>query len=80
MESMNDRDLQNLNFFNALIVFSLVILFWRFFMAVWHRSKLGAILLITVGPYLLVALHSFEEELQYRVLCQIKPEQVACKH
>ena len=77
---MNDRDLQNLNFFNALIVFSLVILFWRFFMAVWHRSKLGAILLITVGPYLLVALHSFEEELQYRVLCQIKPEQVACKH
>ena len=80
MESMNDRDLQNLNFFNALIVFSLVILFWRFFMAVWHRSTLGAILLITVGPYLLVALHSFEEELQYRVLCQIKPEQVACKH
>lgn len=76
---MNDRDLQNLNFFNALIVFSLVILFWRFFVAVWQRSKVGAILLITVGPYLLVALHSFEEELQYRVLCQIKPEQGACK-
>jgi len=76
---MNDRDLQNLNFFNALIVFSLITIFWRLFMAVWNRSKLGAILLITVGPYLLVALHSFEEELQYRVLCQIKPEQVACK-
>lgn len=76
---MNDRDSQNLNFFNALIVFSLITIFWRLFMAVWHRSKLGAILLITVGPYLLVALHSFEEELQYRVLCQIKPEQVACK-
>lgn len=76
---MNDRDLQNFNFFNALIVFSLITIFWRFFMAVWHRSKLGAILLITVGPYLLVALHSFEEDLQYRVLCNIKPEQVACK-
>jgi hypothetical protein len=76
---MNDRDSQNLNFFNALIVFSLVTLFWRLFMAVWQRSKLGAILLITVGPYLLVALHSVESDLQYRVLCQIKPEQVACK-
>ena len=76
---MNDRDSQNLNFFNALIVFSLVIIFWRLFMAVWQRSKLGAILLITLGPYLLVALHNVEEDLQYRVLCQIKPEQVACK-
>lgn len=76
---MNDRDSQNLNFFNALIVFSLVIIFWRLFMAVWRRSKLGAILLITVGPYLLVALHSVESDLQYRVFCQIKPEQVACK-
>ena len=76
---MNDRDLQNLNFFNALIVFSLITLFWRLFMAVWRRSKLAAILLITVGPYLLVTLHTVEEELQYRVLCQIKPDQVACK-
>lgn len=76
---MDDRDLQNLNFFNALIVFSLITLFWRLFMAVWRHSKLGAILLITMGPYLLVALHSFEEDLQYRVLCQIKPEQAACK-
>ncbi|MCY7286074.1 MAG: hypothetical protein LH679_22150 [Cyanobacteria bacterium CAN_BIN43] len=76
---MNDRDLQNLNFFNALIVFSLITLFGRLFMAVWRRSKLAAILLITVGPYLLVSLHSVEEELQYRVLCQIKPDQVACK-
>ena len=76
---MNDRDLQNLNFFNALIVFSLITLFGRLFMAVWRRSKLAAILLITVGPYLLVTLHTVEEELQYRVLCQIKPDQVACK-
>lgn len=76
---MNDRDSQNLNFFNALIVFSLITIFWRLFMAVWRRSKLGAILLITLGPYLLVALHSVESDLQYRVLCQIKPEQVACK-
>lgn len=76
---MNDRDTQNLNLFNALIVFSLITLFWRLFMPVWHRSKLGAILLVTVGPYLLVALHSFEDDLQYRVLCQIKPEQVGCK-
>ena len=77
---MNDRDSQNLNFFNALIVFSLVIILWRLFIVVWQRSKLEAILLITVGPYLLVALHSVESDLQYRVLCQIKPEQVACKH
>ena len=76
---MNDRDSQNLNFFNALIVFSLLTLFCRLFMAVWRRSKLAAILLITVGPYLLVTLHIAEEELQYRVLCQSKPEQVACK-
>lgn len=77
---MNDRDSQNLNFFNALIVFSLVTLFGRLFMAVWRRSKLGAILLITVGPYLLIGLHSVEEDLQYRVLCHIKPDQVACKN
>lgn len=76
---MNDRDSQNLNFFNALIVFSLITIFCRLFMAVWRRSKLGAILLITVGPYLLIALHSVEEDLQYRVLCHIKPDQVACK-
>lgn len=76
---MNDRDSQNLNLFNALIVFSLITLFWRLFMAVWRRSKLAAILLVTVGPYLLAALHSFEQDLQYRALCQSKPEQAACK-
>lgn len=76
---MNDRDLQNLNFFNALIVFSLITIFWRLFMVVWRRSKLAAILLVTVGPYLLIGLHSIEEDLQYRVLCHIKPDQVACK-
>lgn len=76
---MNDRDSQNLNFFNALIVFSLITIFGRLFMAVWRRSKLAAILLITVGQYLLITLHSVESELQYRVLCHIKPEQVACK-
>jgi hypothetical protein len=76
---MNDRDLQNLNFFNALLIFSLLTLFWRLFMAVWRRSKLAAILLVTVGPYLLAALHSFEQDLPHRALCQSKPEQVACK-
>lgn len=76
---MNDRDSQNLNFFNALIVFSLIALFGRLFMAVWRRSKLAAILLVTVGPYALITLHSVEEDLQYRVLCHIKPDQVACK-
>ena len=77
---MNDRDSQNLNFFNALIVFSLLTLFCRLFMAVWRRSKLAAILLVTVGPYLLAALHSYEQDSSYRALCQSKPEQVACKH
>lgn len=76
---MNDRDLRNLNFFNGLIIFSLLTIFWRIFVAVWRRSKLGAILLFTVGPYLLIAIHSYEDELQYRVLCHIKPDQVACK-
>lgn len=76
---MNDRDLQNLNFFNALIIFSLLIIFWRLFIAVWHRSKLAAILLITFGPYFLLSIPSYTNKLQYRVLCQIKPEQIACK-
>jgi hypothetical protein len=76
---MNDRDSQNINFFNALIIFSLITLFGRLFMSVWRRSKLAAILLITVGPYFLITLHSVEEDLQYRVLCHIKPDQVACK-
>lgn len=76
---MNDHDSQNINFFNALIVFSVLVIFWRLFMSVWHRSKLGAILLITFGPYLLLSINSYADELQYRVICQIKPEQVACK-
>ena len=76
---MNDRDSQNLNFFNALIVFSLLTLFCRLFMAVWRRSKLAAILLVTVGPYLIAVLHSFEQDASYRALCQSKPEQAACK-
>jgi len=76
---MNDRDLRNLNFFNGLIIFSLLTIFCRFFMVVWRRSKLGAILLFTVGPYLLIGFHVHEEELQYRILCQIKPEQLPCK-
>lgn len=77
---MNDRDLENLNFFNALIIFGLIVIFWRLFMLVWQRSKIGAILLITFGPYLLVSINSHVDELQYRVICHIKPEQVACKH
>lgn len=76
---MNDHDSQNINFFNALIVFSVLVIFWRLFMSVWHRSKLGAILLITFGPYLLLSINSYADELQYWVICQIKPEQVACK-
>lgn len=76
---MNVRDSQNINFFNALILFSVLVIFWRLFMLVWHRSQLGAILLITFGPYLLLSINSYADELQYRVICQIKPEQDACK-
>ncbi len=76
---MNDRDSQNQNLFNALIVFSLITLFWRLFMAVWRRSKLAAILLVTVGPYFLAVMHSCEQDLQHRALCQNKPELAACK-
>lgn len=67
-----------ISFFTGVFILQIYVLFCCVFVALWQRSKIGAILLVTVGPPLALSSVSWEEEARYRVLCSIKSEQEAC--
>jgi hypothetical protein len=75
---MNDREVESINFWHLVLGFGILLLVIKVYLAVWRRSKLAAILMITVGPYLLIGLHQIEKPINYHVFCNLKPDQESC--
>ena len=75
---MNSREHRTINIVNMILAFTLVTASLKLLAWSWRRSKIGTILAITVGPYVLIyGPHAFTP-IQPVVLCEEHPRQAGC--
>jgi hypothetical protein len=77
---MNNRENQQINFFNFLLVITVVPFLCKLFMMGWRRSKIATIAFILFASPALSAMSAVETTARYHILCGINPNQETCIH
>jgi hypothetical protein len=75
---MNNREHQTITLTNILLTITLVTVLIKLFSWGWRKSKVGTILVITLGPYILAYGPHVFDSYQPIILCEEHPQQPGC--